>query len=102
MATQEQDHVSERIIHKLASGQRLDEAERAHLAACEVCLNQVLSELDAAARTNGRASGTGAAPTADEPSRTRPEAQRALEHGRRVFEREFGIKLSEIPSQEKR
>ncbi len=90
MATQEKDKTCAGLVQKITSGGRLDETEKAHLAACEECMVQVVRALDEAALRNEAASGAANGHV----SRDRLEAASALEHGRQVFEREFGIKLS--------
>jgi hypothetical protein len=74
----------EDLVRKLMAGESLEEAEKSHLAGCEGCMAEVVKRLDEtpAGGTNGDC------------SRARPEARKALEQGRRVFEREFGISLS--------
>ena len=75
------------IVNKIAAGHHLAEAEKAHLAECENCMMKLLEALDK------RKTATGA--VSDE-ERARPAAKRALERGRLVFEREFGISLSTV------
>jgi hypothetical protein len=84
MATQEKDRICATLAQKLIASESLTDAERSHLATCEQCMTQAVAMLDELARNGEHA------PT----DRTaRPEALKALEHGRRVFEREFGISL---------
>ena len=82
-----------RLIEKKLSGQSLDSAEKEHLFECEACLVEILRRLDEAAEQAKKSSGNNGARDYNELARTRPEAMRALEHGRRVFAREFGITL---------
>jgi hypothetical protein len=95
MASQETDQVCARLVQKVTSGEPLDKADKAHLAACEECMFQVVRVLDEAALQKQQAVDTSPGDTNGDLSLVRPEAKRALEHGRRVLEREFGIKLSE-------
>lgn len=67
----------------LTIGASLEDAEKAHLARCPSCLADVIKALDESA--SGMAAPGGELPHA------RPGAKMALERGRRVFEREFGI-----------
>ncbi len=90
MATQEKDKMCAVLIQKITSGKPLDGADKAHLAACEDCMAQAVRILDEAAFRNGPTAGTNGHVSHD-----RPEAKQALEHAHHVFEREFGIKLSE-------
>jgi hypothetical protein len=93
MATQEKDQMCENLVRKITTGESLDDAEKSHLAVCEGCLVQVVRVLDesAASETHGLGMAGG---TNGDLTQARPEAKKALEHGRRVFEREFGISLS--------
>jgi hypothetical protein len=90
MATHEKNPLCETLVRKLTSGVHLDDAEKLHLGACEACLAEVVRNLDESAMKNipvhSEANGATIHP--------RPEAITALEKGRQVFEREFGIPLS--------
>jgi hypothetical protein len=77
--------------HKLTKGETLDAAEKSHLANCEACMTQVIRLLDKSATGETHDLGT----AKDKLVHARPEARKALEHGRQVFEREFGIKQQE-------
>jgi hypothetical protein len=90
---QKADSFTAGIVQKKLSGQHLDAAEKEHLIECESCLTELFHRLDQAAELAKKASGNNGARNYDELARTRPEAMRALEHGRRVFAREFGITL---------
>ncbi|MBV9121904.1 MAG: hypothetical protein JO112_00925 [Planctomycetes bacterium] len=94
MAPQEQSPMCETLVRKITTGEVLSDAEKSHLATCADCLAQVVSTLGESA-TNRRHGllMTTAAPNGDL-VRSRPEAKKALEKGRQVFEREFGISLS--------
>ena len=80
-------------FRKLTTGESLDEFEKAHLASCPGCMAEVIRTLDESAakkhRNNGRVNGAD-----DELKHARPEAKKAVEHGRLVLQREFGISLS--------
>ena len=82
MTMREKDLMCDDLVQKLTTGIPLTPAEKSHLAECEDCMVRVVTALDESAARNG---------THSELSRERPEAMKALEHGRRVFEREFGI-----------
>ena len=90
---QKADSFTAAIVQKKLSGQRLDDKEKIHLFECETCMTELFRRLDEAAEEAKKASGNNGARDYDELARTRPEAMRALEHGRRVFAREFGITL---------
>ena len=77
--------MSDPLATKLLAGQHWTEAEKTHVVDCELCLGYVLEALDRRKKAQGHAS---------ESVRSRPAAQRALEHARQVFHREFGISLS--------
>lgn len=93
MATQEQDQVCEKLVRKITTGERLDDAEKSHLAACDACMAEIVRMLDesAARQPHGLDRDTAGSNGAPPP---RPDANKALEQGRRVFQREFGISLS--------
>ena len=80
MTTQEKILHCETLVHKVTTGEPLNEAEKTHLANCEHCIAEMVRTLDGTVCT--------------EVNGDRPNAQTALKHGRRVFEREFGIMLS--------
>lgn len=90
MSMQEEHVICGDIVQKLIKGISLDRSEKSHLAACQTCIAEVVERLGDADSTNlsvtKEANGTVAHPTT--------EAVQALEHGRRVFEREFGILLA--------
>jgi hypothetical protein len=88
MATQEKDLMCESLVRKITTGESLDDAEKSHLAECEGCMSQVVRSLDESAAKEAHGLNGDVA-------HARPEAKKALEQGRRVFEREFGISLSE-------
>lgn len=91
MATQEKNSLCETVVLKLTTGKPLDEVEKTHLALCESCLLQLVKTLDETNKANS--SGTATNGSNGTLTRERPEAKKALENGRRVFEREFGISL---------
>jgi hypothetical protein len=94
MAMQVKDQMCENVVRKMTTGEHLDEAEKSHLATCESCMHEIVRMLDEAAeREHGR--GMTASATDDELTHLRPELKKALEHGRRVLEREFEIVLPE-------
>ena len=82
MAMREKDLMCDALIQKLTTGIPLDAAEKSHLAECEDCMIRVVTALGESSARKG---------TNGKPGRERPEAVKALEHGRKVFEREFGI-----------
>lgn len=89
MPTQQNDQMCGNVVQKLTLGEPLDDAEKTHLATCEDCMAQIVKTLDesAASEANGHAGVNG------DLTHARPEAKKALEQGRKVFEREFGITL---------
>lgn len=93
MATQEKDPMCKDLVRKLTAGEPLKEAEKTHLAGCESCMAEVIKTLDEAAAGEQHGLGVAANETNGDFSRERPEAKKALEQGRQVFEREFGISL---------
>ena len=93
MATQEKDRACNDLVRKLTMGESLEDAEKSHLAVCEACMAEVVKALDEAAKGGSQGSGKFPNLANGELSPVRPEAMRALEQGRRVFEREFGISL---------
>jgi hypothetical protein len=93
MATQEKGSMCENLLQKLTTGKSLDEAEKTHLAVCENCLLQLVKMLDESATSKSPDSSSAGEGRNGDATHARPEAMKALEHGRRVFEREFGISL---------
>jgi hypothetical protein len=94
MATQEKDQICKDLVRKVTTGESLNDAEKSHLAACEGCMAEVVKTLDEAAAGEPHGLSMAAGGTNGDFSQARPEAKKALEHGRGVFEREFGISLS--------
>ncbi len=76
-------------------GESLDTDEKSHLAECERCMAEIVRNLDRSARTEPNEVGEVLGSANGALNHARPEAQKALEQGRRVFEREFGISLPE-------
>jgi hypothetical protein len=93
MATQEKDQWCETLVRKMMTGEPLGDAEKSHLAACEACMAEVVGRLDESAASEANGHGTPPSGPNGDITETRPEAKKALEQGRRVFEREFGISL---------
>jgi len=85
----------EKLVRKLTMGGSLEASERSHLAECESCMAEVFRILDRSAATEPNRPSVVPGGADSEPYRARPEAKKALEQGRRVFEREFGISLPE-------
>ncbi len=79
-------HLCENLVRKLTMGELLDESEKAHISVCEACMAQLVISLDESAISTVRTNG--------DVTHVRPEAQKALEHGCKVFQREFGISLA--------
>jgi hypothetical protein len=92
MATQEKDKLCENLVRKITTGESLDDAEKSHLAVCDCCIAAVVKTLDKSAASEPHSLGRAAGETNGDLT-ARPEAKKALEQGRRVFEREFGISL---------
>ena len=94
MATQEKDQICDHLVQKMTMGEALDDAEKSHLSTCEACMAQVVKKLDESSGIRAHGLGMVAIGTNGDLTHVRPEAKKALEQGRRVFEREFGISLS--------
>ena len=94
MTTQEKDQTCNNLVRKITMGESLNDAEKSHLAVCESCLAEVVRVLDESAAREPHGLGMAASEVNGDITQARPEAKKALEHGRRVFEREFGISLS--------
>jgi len=94
MATQATDQMCEILVRKITTGEPLDDAEKAHLAVCASCMDEVVRTLDESATRGTHSNETAAGSRNGDLGHIRPEAKQALEHGRRVFEREFGISLA--------
>jgi len=82
------------LVKKVIAGQKLDETEKAHLANCQGCMEELVGKLDHADTEEGSAIGLARASEEDDLARSRPEVRRALENARQVFAREFGISIS--------
>jgi hypothetical protein len=95
MATQEKDQMCENLVRKIMAGASLEDAEKSHLALCEACMAEVVRMLDESAASKPLSHSMVADGTNGDLTHARSEAKKALEQGRRVFEREFGISLSE-------
>ena len=87
MATEQNNQICNTLVQKLTTGVSLDEAEKSHLANCDDCMADVVRKLD-------ELGATASAGRNGDLTHARPSAKKALEHGRSVFEREFGISLS--------
>jgi hypothetical protein len=87
------DQTCKNVVLKLTTGEHLEDGEKAHLATCERCMAEVVKQFDEAATGQRHGPGVNTGETNGGFSRARPEAKKALEQGRRVFEREFGISL---------
>ncbi len=90
MSSKEQEQVCSNLIEKVSSGQPLDAAEKAHMIECEECMTALVHHLDTAAAQDSSTTGTSPETRAHD----RSEAQQALAHGTRVFQREFGLSLT--------
>lgn len=85
MAPQEKNGTCTDLVLKLTTGKSLNDEEKTHLAGCEDCMARVVNALDERAAF-GKAAGRNG-----EICEATPEARKALEHGRSVFQREFGL-----------
>ena len=94
MPTQEKDQMCDNLVQKMTTGNSLDEAEKTHLAKCEVCMAQLVRTLDESTDREAHGLGMAAGGTNGDLAHARPEAKKAREHGGKVFEREFGITFS--------
>jgi hypothetical protein len=88
------DQLCVALVKKVIGGQKLDETEKAHLANCKGCMEELVGKLDHADAEEASAIGLNRAPAEDDVARSRPAVRRALENARQVFAREFGISLS--------
>jgi hypothetical protein len=94
MASQINDPMCDNLVRKMTVGDPLDVAEKSHLAGCEECMSKVVRTLDEAALSESHGLGMATGGTNGDLTHAGPEAKKALAHGRKVFEREFGISLS--------
>ena len=94
MPTQETHQICKDVVQKLTMGKSLEDAEKSHLASCEACMAEVVKTLDEATASVPQPPSTSPGGASGDSRCARPEAKRALEKGRRVLEREFGIFLS--------
>jgi hypothetical protein len=93
MVIQGNDPICDSLIQKITRGIRLDDAEKSHRAGCQACMTRLITALDESAMNAPNSVGISAGVTNGNGLPERPQAKAALEHGRRVFEREFGISL---------
>jgi hypothetical protein len=91
MSKHQLNQVCADVVEKMISRQHLDAAEKEHLGECEICMAEILRRFDEAAEVAAKSPEKNGASNHDDLARSRPEAKRALEHGRHVFAREFGI-----------
>jgi hypothetical protein len=91
MSTHQQEQVCTTLIAKLTLGHPLNASEKAHLSQCIGCMRDVIRQLDRMAE--GTAPALGGRDGSSDPHlpNPNPEVIQALEHGRRVFAREFGL-----------
>jgi hypothetical protein len=89
-----QHMMCENLVRKIMTGASLEDAEKSHLAVCEACMAEVVRMLDESAASKPLGHGMVADGTNGDLTQVRPEAKKALEQGRRVFEGEFGISLT--------
>lgn len=94
MPMQEKDQMCENLVRKMTTGESLGDAEKAHLAVCEGCLAEIIRILDELGTKKPHGSGMTPSELNGDRAPARPEAKKAREHGRQVFEREFGITFS--------
>ncbi len=95
MEIPEKDQMCGKVMRKLTMSDSLNTAERSHLAECESCMAEVIRILDRSTATESNGLGGVPGNANGELYHTRREAQKALEQGRRIFQREFGIALPE-------
>jgi hypothetical protein len=94
MSTPDSNGMCPGLIEKLTSGQHLNDAEKDHLIECPGCMAEVVRHLQQVRERSAELTGEGRAASNNDQVHTRAEATKALEHGRRVFAREFGLSLS--------
>jgi hypothetical protein len=99
MAAHDKDQVCSRLIQKFTTREPLDKADKDHLAACEDCMARVVRALEEVALQGKKCQRLTVGETNGESFDVRPEAIQALEGGRRVLEREFGIRPSRLARQ---
>jgi PP-loop superfamily ATP-utilizing enzyme len=87
------DQLCGALVKKVIAGQKLDDTEKAHLANCKGCMEELVGKLDQA-DTEETAAIALAGASEDDLARSRPEVRRALEIASQVFAREFGISLT--------
>ncbi len=90
MSAQQDEHLCGAVVAKITSGQPLSPDEKTHLTECEGCMEEVIRQLD---QSHGNKSTKSVSGSNNGVSHPRNDAQQALEHGRKVFEREFGVSL---------
>jgi hypothetical protein len=81
-------HYRDEIIQHFRDGTPWSAAARAHYAGCLECMTEVTAVLAQQADAMKETRGNSATPAPELPE----AAQRALQHGRQVLAREFGIK----------
>lgn len=91
MSNQKRDEVCGVLVEKLTGGQPLNAAEKAHLSECAGCMQEVILRLDKMADAASAAPGMNGSLVESTPVQASPEVLQALERGRRVLAREFGL-----------
>jgi hypothetical protein len=91
MSIQELNEVCANLIQKMIQGQPLNAIERTHLSQCAGCMREVVLHLDQMAEDAAALLGTTGESGETVVAYPSPEVIEALEHGRRVFAREFGV-----------
>ena len=94
MSVAEPHPVCSGLIEKVSSGQRLDAAERGHLMACDTCQAALVEHLDKTAEPEPPQPFPVAEVGLNGVARGSAKAEHALEEGRKVFAREFGLSLT--------
>ena len=91
MSTLQKDQICAGVVEKMLSGRSLAAEEKAHLIECESCMAEIVRRLDQAAEEPAKSLGKNGDSDREDLARSRPAAKQAVEHGRQVFAREFGL-----------
>ena len=83
--------VCAKVVEKMSSGRPLDAEEKAHMVECESCIAEIVRRLDRTAEESSKSPGMNRRSGQNDAARSRPDAKRAVEHGHRIFAREFGL-----------
>jgi len=94
MSAEKNGDLCTQLLKKLTTDEHLSDAEKAHVVDCEGCMAALVKRIDRTILVQSPFPAGSSGVDDSDVDRDRPEAKQALEHGKRVFAREFGISLA--------